>query len=313
MATEVITPTASPTIDYTKGEDHDNSGIIVSEERASIVESQSPENWTRHNADPKVPSGQNQQKKHHHRRKPSKKKRKWKPYSKMTWEERKALEEKEKSKAVRIREEMKEKGRPVAPYNTTQFLMEEHDPYDNSSFEPSGYNNSSVTGTEDGESYSDDQDDMNGSLVSKEDDDNDAEGDETIEGYTDSPHMVPEFISQDFSETYERVHEENLQTMSRDELLSEHMDLEKKFNILQEQLAKRSSKIRALEAKIKEVERENEKLNSANESLVSENEILKGISSKPESRMSTSDTEENGSKDTKKLEAPFDGEVMERS
>lgn len=38
---------------------------------------------------------------------------------------------------------------------------------------------------------------------------------------------------QDFSETYERVHEESLNTMTREELLQEHMDLENKFNQLQ--------------------------------------------------------------------------------
>lgn len=73
------------------------------------------------------------------------------------------MEEKEKQRANRIRAEMLGKGkiykndnksqaissaldlmkylfsqgRPVAPYNTTQFLMEEHDPFDSDTFDPS--------------------------------------------------------------------------------------------------------------------------------------------------------------------------------
>ncbi|KAM5135043.1 protein HEXIM1-like [Mantella aurantiaca] len=62
-----------------------------------------------------------------HRRRPSKKKRPWKPYNKLTWEEKKRLEEREAQRASRVRAEMFAKGQPVAPYNTTQFLMDDHD------------------------------------------------------------------------------------------------------------------------------------------------------------------------------------------
>uniref|UniRef100_H2Y9M5 Uncharacterized protein n=1 Tax=Ciona savignyi TaxID=51511 RepID=H2Y9M5_CIOSA len=74
-------------------------------------------------------------KNHHHRRKPSKKKRKWKPYSKMTWEEKREAEEREQLRADRIRCEMIKRGRPVAPYNTTQFIMAEHDTYEGDSLD----------------------------------------------------------------------------------------------------------------------------------------------------------------------------------
>lgn len=62
-----------------------------------------------------------------HRRRPSKKKRHWKPYYKLTWEEKKKFDEKQSLRASRIRAEMFAKGQPVAPYNTTQFLMDDHD------------------------------------------------------------------------------------------------------------------------------------------------------------------------------------------
>lgn len=58
-----------------------------------------------------------------HRRPPFKKKRSWKPYNKLTWEEKKRLEERESQRASQMRAEMFAKGPPVAPYTTTQFLM----------------------------------------------------------------------------------------------------------------------------------------------------------------------------------------------
>ncbi|XP_054719748.1 protein HEXIM1-like [Uloborus diversus] len=53
-------------------------------------------------------------------------KRKWKPYTKLTWNERRKLEERDSRRASRIREEMSSCGLALAPYNTTQFIMEDH-------------------------------------------------------------------------------------------------------------------------------------------------------------------------------------------
>lgn len=50
---------------------------------------------------------------------------KWKPYFKLTWAEKKALEERESKRALRVREEAIASGHPLAPYNTTQFIMED--------------------------------------------------------------------------------------------------------------------------------------------------------------------------------------------
>lgn len=231
---------------------------------------------------PQQVGGSNQQKKGH-RRKPSKKKRKWKPYNKLSWQERKALDEKEKYKAVRIREEMKEKGRPVAPYNTTQYLMAEHDPHEGG-FEPAGLSGSNMTtmGTDDGESYSDEQEEQIEDMQTKDD----GSGvEEQFTAYTDSPHMVSEFISQDFSETYERVHEESLEVLTREELLQEHMELEYKFNQLQEQLSmtKRSllEKANTLEARVQILHNEKEQLKCDIERLSAENKSLREEKSEP--------------------------------
>ena len=52
--------------------------------------------------------------------------RKWKPYDKLSWEEKRQLSEKEAIVAEKKREDALRHGHPVAPFNTTQFIMEEH-------------------------------------------------------------------------------------------------------------------------------------------------------------------------------------------
>ena len=61
-------------------------------------------------------------KKKRHRR--GKHRRRWKPYSKMTLEERQQAESREAARAAKREREMM--GKPAAPWNTTQFIMEEH-------------------------------------------------------------------------------------------------------------------------------------------------------------------------------------------
>lgn len=63
-----------------------------------------------------------------HRRMKGKGKRKWKPYSELTWDERRQLDDRETQRAYAKRERLTAEGHPIAPYNTTQFLMEDHHP-----------------------------------------------------------------------------------------------------------------------------------------------------------------------------------------
>ena len=63
-----------------------------------------------------------------HRRRPSKRKRHWRPYLELSWAEKQQRDERQSQRASRVREEMFAKGQPVAPYNTTQFLMNDRDP-----------------------------------------------------------------------------------------------------------------------------------------------------------------------------------------
>jgi len=163
------------------------------------------------------------------RRKPSKRNRKWKPYSKLTWEEKRALDEKEKIKAVEKRRgEMLNNGRPIAPYNTTQFIMDEHDTF---------------TGTCPSTAYSlqgSYHHDMSDSCRGTEQHDS-AKGEEaTIENEScNSPQLpvAPDFVSQDFAESYERAHEENLYSMSKTDLVREHLGLEKTLTYIEDQIA----------------------------------------------------------------------------
>ncbi|XP_077996604.1 protein HEXIM1-like [Glandiceps talaboti] len=130
-----------------------------------------------------------------HRRK--KGKRKWKPYTEMTWEEKKNLEERESRRA-----EEKRKDR-LTPYNTTQFLMEDH------KVNTPDFNTDGKYARQ--ESYD----------SSDEKFDSDGEG---------------QFFQKDFSETYERLHEENLHTMNKGDLVCELMRLENYVTELEDKL-----------------------------------------------------------------------------
>jgi len=53
--------------------------------------------------------------------------RRWKPYHKLSVEEKKALEQREEIRAEQSRARRFAHGRPMAPYNTTQFLLEDRE------------------------------------------------------------------------------------------------------------------------------------------------------------------------------------------
>lgn len=58
------------------------------------------------------------------RRRGRAKQRRYKPYMKMTWDEKRELESREEKRAENVRRERFQSGIPVAPYNTTQFLLQ---------------------------------------------------------------------------------------------------------------------------------------------------------------------------------------------
>lgn len=201
-----------------------------------------------------------------HRRRASKKRRNWKPYHNLSWEERKALEEKETARASRVREEMFAKGLPVAPYNTTQFLMDEHDR------EEPDLNTSGVGGRMEDTGSEED-------LFENEDEDDDDGSGGGSDGIGRPGNAGGEFLQRDFSETYEMYHVESLQNMTKQELVQEYLELEKCMSRLEEE---NNRLRRAVEpggltvesalVRLGELERELERLRAQNTELLLQNQ-----------------------------------------
>uniref|UniRef100_A0A1A8J3J7 Hexamethylene bis-acetamide inducible 1 n=1 Tax=Nothobranchius kuhntae TaxID=321403 RepID=A0A1A8J3J7_NOTKU len=204
-----------------------------------------------------------------HRRRNSKKKRNWKPYNKLSWEEKKALEERETVRASRMREEMFAKGLPVAPYNTTQFLMDEHDREEPDLNTETGARRSSGVGGRMEDTGSDDEDFCD----NEEDDDDDGSGGGS-DGIGRPGNAGGEFLQRDFSETYEKYHVESLQNMTKQELLQEYLELEKCMSRLEEENNRLRRAVEPLAApessqvRIREMERELESLKAQNTELL---------------------------------------------
>ncbi|XP_051894841.1 protein HEXIM1-like [Pristis pectinata] len=204
------------------------------------------------------------QPKRRHRRRPSKKKRRWKPYFKLSWEEKKQLDERESVRAAKTRAEMFAKGFTVAPYNTTQFLMEEHnqeEPDLNTGVCPKRVNKSDETSEEE--------------ELDEEDQDSGSDG----MGGNGS-----EFLQRDFSETYEKYHAESLQNMTKQELIREYLELEKCLSRLEDEKNRLRGRLEGMKAarsadaaeiQMKEIEHEVELLKAENERLEKENEQYK--------------------------------------
>lgn len=206
-----------------------------------------------------------------HRRRPSKKKRRWKPYFKLTWEEKKELDERESARASRVRAEMFAKGLPVAPYNTTQFLMEEHDR------EEPDLNTERCNRKTFGASRSEDTASEEDYFEPDEDEEEDGEGGEGGEsdGMGRAGGAGGEFLQRDFSETYERYHVETLQNMSKQELVREYLELEKSMSRLEEEnnwlrRARRNPATpgESAQQRVLELERELERLRALNSELL---------------------------------------------
>lgn len=213
-----------------------------------------------------------------HRRRSSRKRRNWKPYYKLSWEEKRALEEKETARASRVREEMFAKGLPVAPYNTTQFLMDEHDREEPDLNTETGVRRPSGVGgrMEDTGSEEDFFD-------NEEEDDDDGSGGGS-DGIGRPGNAGGEFLQRDFSETYEMYHVESLQNMTKQELVQEYLELEKCMSRLEEEnnrlrravepggLTPESSLVR-----LGELERELERLRAQNTELLLLNQPKKDM------------------------------------
>lgn len=211
-----------------------------------------------------------------HRRRTTRKRRNWKPYYKLSWEERKALEEKETARASRLREEMFAKGLPVAPYNTTQFLMDEHDREEPDLNTETGVRRPSGVGGRMEDTGSEED------LFDNEEDDEDDGSGGGSDGIGRPGNAGGEFLQRDFSETYEMYHVESLQNMTKQELVQEYLELEKCMSRLEEEnnRLRRSGETGSLAVepgsvtveiallRIRELERELDRLRAQNTELL---------------------------------------------
>lgn len=211
--------------------------------------------------------------KRRHRRRTSKKKRNWKPYYKLSWEERKALDEKETARASRLREEMFAKGLPVAPYNTTQFLMDEHDREEPDLNTETGVRRPSGVGIRMEDTGS--EEDL---FDNEEEDDDDGSGGGS-DGIGRPGNAGGEYLQRDFSETYEMYHVESLQNMTKQELVQEYLELEKCMSRLEEENNRLRNAavpggptVESSLVRLKELERELERLRAQNTELLLQNQ-----------------------------------------
>lgn len=177
-------------------------------------------------------------------------KHKWKPYHKLTGDERRRLEERISRRAYRNRERMSASGLTLAPYNTTQFLMEDHNvgepDYDSIHHE------------------SKNREDYNSS-----------------DDYYSSPDDEEEFIQQQFSETYDSFHDDYINDMSKSDLVRELIRLEDEIDSIEHSLKntcrekKSELDVEAEMEKIQVFQVEIEKLTHENHILEKANEIIR--------------------------------------
>ena len=164
--------------------------------------------------------------------------RRWKPYYKLSWDERQRVDERETERATTKRQERFDSGHPLAPYNTTQFLMDDHSKHDqekNPNLHLSDYAR---------------EREASGSTDS---------GDEE---FFESPNDEDIFLAKEFSEAYQDVHAERLQTMSKVDLVRDYLELEGRIEKLQKRLLEVEDKTQS--------QRDSASTSSDKDSLVSE-------------------------------------------
>lgn len=129
-------------------------------------------------------------------------------------------------RATWVSQRMQKYGKPIAPYNTTQFIMDDHNIRE-PDFEEINQlikdNHSSNHGNQ-----------GHTSMVGETSfDSNDPSGSDE---YYSSPDDEGDFLQRQFTETYENIHNERLSQMSKTELVQEYIALEEKVDDLEKKL-----------------------------------------------------------------------------
>ncbi|XP_027728857.1 protein HEXIM2 isoform X2 [Vombatus ursinus] len=189
-----------------------------------------------------------------HRRRSSKRRRhRWRPYLELSWAEKQQRDDQQSQRASRVREEMFAKGQAVAPYNTTQFLMDDHDLEEPDLGNPQGVPHQG-SGWEE-------EDEEEGGGTGDIDDRGKAQG---------------EFLQRDFSEAYEHYYVESLQGRSKEELVRDYLELEKRLSWAEEETRRLQQqrnpsgphpcyRAQELAAEVERLKMENQRLRRENE------------------------------------------------
>lgn len=160
------------------------------------------------------------------------KKRRWKPYSQMTVEERKILEEKEATKTAKMEVMLAQLGKPVAPRNSTSFLIDDREDSKEVEQQVSRFLQRSKSTS---------------SPPSGEDAHDAASDEEFYESPDESVAESEENLEKDFEAQYEETCRERYQDMSKSELVDECIKLEQ---LRQREEDSAAGKIAELQAEI---------------------------------------------------------------
>jgi len=173
--------------------------------------------------------------------------RQWKPYSKMTWEERQKADERITIRANRVRERRFKSGLAMAPYNTTQFLMAQHEP----------------AGSEQSATFPFLELDMAQACPGRSS--GSVTGESSVADVDDAGAEVM-FMEKEFAEEYENFRAERLQTLTKDELVRDYIDLERRLEKMQQnRMGDQESR-----TEVERLRRENAWISAENESLRTE-------------------------------------------
>jgi hypothetical protein len=209
----------------------------------------------------------------HHQPSASGRRQPWKPYMKMTWEERLEADERVTLRANRRRDQLQASGQAMAPYNTTQFLMEQHEP--TRVPPPTGAISDAQSSSAfpyydvDGAGRS------SGSLT----------GESSVTDIDDAAEVL--FLEREFAEEYESFQAERLQTLTKDELIREYVEMEKKLERLQQQ-GWTGRGIDGL-TETQRLAEENTRLSRENDRLRAELAVLISVAAKKTSTLLSSD------------------------
>lgn len=210
------------------------------------------------------------------------------PYIKPTWQQRKNLNGRQAQFKYnrKYRSKIIAHGQAFAPYNSNQFLMEDHGNLQElddklnksdgagSSLMPPRTRDSSFSVDSDGDFYS-------------------------------SPEDEEEFLTKEFDNAYEDLHAERLHSMSKNELIEEYLQLESKVDLLTKRLKGKSANIENDEDIQSNIPSDNlfqqemNRLLEENEDLRRENEMLRnGVCRSATPLSSSVDSESDSSSST---------------